>query len=167
MTTDELARQRYKRLLEQIRDELNGERGWMERASERLQVSSEYVSMIVSGRRRAGFDAITKAIDALHIAPEFFFGLPDSDPQYRDYVTRAAGRGDAKTPPYWHEFLERYQHLDQFSEEQLADIRGFAGRNMPIRSWTDWERIAEIVRTAKPSATFEAKASEDRRRNGH
>lgn len=52
-------------------------------------------------------------------------------------------------PPHWGEFRRRYEHLAALSESDLYEIRRFGGRTLRIRSWTDWERIAEIVRLGK------------------
>lgn len=60
-------------------------------------------------------------------------------------------------PPHWTEFVRRYEHADELTSEQLEDIKRFAARNLRVRSWTDFERVAEIVRTSKPSPTYEAK----------
>lgn len=60
-------------------------------------------------------------------------------------------------PPHWADFVARYKHLGDFTEEQLEDIKRFAARQFRVQSWTDFERIAEIVRTSRPSPTFEAK----------
>lgn len=76
-----------------------------------------------------------------------------------DWLMRGQERasGEAPDPPHWREFVERYQHLDELAPEQVEDIKRFAARNFKVRSWTDFERIAEIVRTSQPSPTFEAK----------
>lgn len=58
---------------------------------------------------------------------------------------------DEAAPPYWQEFLDRYEHLEAFTEEQLADLRDFVGRQMEPRSWVDWESIADRIRVARPS----------------
>lgn len=60
-------------------------------------------------------------------------------------------------PPQWAEFLRRYEHLAELTPEQVEDVKGFAARNLPTRSWTDYERVAEMIRGAQPSPTFEAK----------
>lgn len=60
-------------------------------------------------------------------------------------------------PPQWAEFVQRYEHLRELTDEEIEDVKGFAARNLPVRSWTDYERVAEIIRGAKPSPTFQAK----------
>lgn len=64
---------------------------------------------------------------------------------------RRPSEAGAPAPAHWADFLERYEHLDAFSEEELADLRDFVGRQTVPRSWVDWERIAEIIRTSRPS----------------
>lgn len=160
MTTDERAKRRYRLLIEQIRDELGAERGWMARAAERLGVTPEYVSMVAGGNREAGFDAITKAIDAVRLEPEFFFGLPhDESPNYREHLATPPAAA-APDPPHWQEFLEKYEHVGEFDDGQLADIKGFSARQLRVRSWMDYVMVAETVRRARPSPTFEAKKAE-------
>lgn len=63
-------------------------------------------------------------------------------------------------PPHWREFLAKYEHVGEFTPEQLADIRGFSARQLPVRSWMDYVMVAETVRRARPSAIFEAKKAE-------
>lgn len=59
--------------------------------------------------------------------------------------------------PEWREFRERYEYIGEFTDEQLADIESFAARQIEIKSWMDYVLIAETVRRARPSPTFEAK----------
>lgn len=120
-------------------------RGWsQERLARELNVSKNTVTRWEGGHTDApsggNLDALAQALGTT------------SD--WLLHGTRKASAG-AANPPHWQDFLDRYEHLAEFSEEQLEDIKGFAGRNFTIRSWTDWERIAEIVRTARPSAAFE------------
>lgn len=63
-------------------------------------------------------------------------------------------------PPHWQEFLEKYEHVGEFDEVQLADIKGFSARQLRVRSWMDYVMVAETVRRARPSAIFEAKKAE-------
>lgn len=51
--------------------------------------------------------------------------------------------------PYWREFLEKYEHAAELTDDDLRAMRAFAGRTHRIRSWTDWERLAEWSRTTK------------------
>jgi transcriptional regulator with XRE-family HTH domain len=63
----------------------------------------------------------------------------------------------AEAPPHWAEFVERYAHIAEFSAQQLHDLQRFYDRHgKRPQSWTDWERLAEIVRTSQPSARFAA-----------
>lgn len=64
----------------------------------------------------------------------------------------APDTSEVPDPPHWQDFLNRYEHLSDLSDEQRDGIRVFACRYAGVRSWTDLERIAEIVRTGKPSA---------------
>lgn len=57
-----------------------------------------------------------------------------------------------ESPPHWDDFLDRYEHLGDFTEEQLVDLRDFVGRQMVPRSWIDWERFADMIRLGKPSS---------------
>lgn len=68
-------------------------------------------------------------------------------------------------PPFWKEFLARYEHIAELSDEDLAGIRTFAGRHAKIASWIDLERIAEIVRRDEPSPTFDKKTRHRIRRS--
>lgn len=81
----------------------------------------------------------------------------------------AAKPSSAPERPEWREFCERYEFVDEFTEEQLADIEAFAARQIEVRSWTDYVLIAETVRRARPSPTFEAKraahAAQKKRQN--
>jgi transcriptional regulator with XRE-family HTH domain len=54
-------------------------------------------------------------------------------------------------PPFWNEFLARYSFVESLGPEKIQEIRRFALRALTVKSWTDLERIAEIVRTSQPS----------------
>lgn len=68
-----------------------------------------------------------------------------------------APRRSGPPPKHWAEFLRRYEHIDDFTEDQLDALQTFYDRQGKApRSWTDWERLANIVRTSEPSEHFEA-----------
>lgn len=155
---DSLAAKRYRLLVQQIRDELGAEYGWKEEAASRLGVTGAFVGMVEAGTRAAGGTSIEKARQRLKIHHDFFYDASlGTTPHYRDHimVRPAPTSGPAEEPPFWLEFIERYEHLEELTEDDLAEIKRFAGRKLRIRSWTDWERVAEMVRTAKPSPTFD------------
>lgn len=72
----------------------------------------------------------------------------------RGEVDRAAAA--VPDPQFWPEFLKKYSHLAELSAEDLEGVRVFAARHLPVQSWTELERMAELVRTAKLSATHRA-----------
>jgi hypothetical protein len=157
--TDEAAR--YRLLVEQLRDEWvekHGQtHGWKEVVAARLDVSGAFVGMVESGKKRGGTTSINKARKRLGIHRDFFYdpGLGKA-PYYGDHMAERASANGAE-PAHWAEFVERYEHLAAFSDDDLSEIKRFAARKLRIRSWTDWERLAEMVRTSKPSPTFEKK----------
>jgi transcriptional regulator with XRE-family HTH domain len=151
-----IAIERYRALVEQLRDELGAEFGWQTRVAERLGISQPYPSLIIDGKRKAGIDAIELAIVRLNIDPDFFFDRTlQETPDYTAYLVEPTT--PPREPEYWREFLERYEHLDELSSGDLDRIKSFAGREHRVRSWTDWERLAEWLRTSRPSPTFERK----------
>lgn len=70
---------------------------------------------------------------------------------------RSVAKAEAQVTPEWAEFCQKYEHIDEFSEEQLADIRDFSARQFTAKSWMDYMMVAESIRRARPSPTFEAK----------
>jgi transcriptional regulator with XRE-family HTH domain len=159
MDATDRAKGRYRLLLEQISDEHGGERGWQTRAAERLGVKPEFVNMVMKDRRSGELDAIGKAMDRLGLDAAFFFGTFDAEPHYRDFVSKARAKVPNE-PPFWREFLDRYPHRAALSESDLEDIQRFAARRLRVRSWTDWERIAEMVRVSKAEESSTAETSE-------
>jgi transcriptional regulator with XRE-family HTH domain len=77
-----------------------------------------------------------------------------------DYLLGRAGLPAAERstpPPHWAEFVERYRYIGEFNSQQLHDLQRFYDRHgKRPQSWTDWERLAEIVRTSQDSEIFEA-----------
>lgn len=152
-----IAVERYRDLVRQLRDETGGEHGWQARVSERLGVSHPYPKLILEGKKRAGIDAIELAIGRLRLDPDFFFDRLLESPDYTAYVIEPTA--PTPEPPFWAEFLEHYPYVDQLDASDFARIRAFAfrGQRYHVRSWTDWERLAELLRTSPPSPTFERK----------
>lgn len=151
-----LSAERYRLLVQQIRDELGGEYGWKEEAAARLGVTGAFVGQVESGKRNAGGTSIEKARERLRIHQDFFYEPSlGPAPHYRDHIVSRQSKPSQEEPAYWAEFVERYEHLEELTEDDLSEIKRFAARKLRIRSWTDWERVAEMVRTAKPSPTFD------------
>lgn len=67
------------------------------------------------------------------------------------------GAAAMPAPKFWDEFLDLYEHRQDLSGEDLDAIKAFGARTNTIRSATDWITIAEFVRRAQPSPTFEKK----------
>jgi transcriptional regulator with XRE-family HTH domain len=125
---------------------------------EELKISQEKlareigVSKNTVGRWEAGGGIDGENLDRLALA----LGVSS------DWILRGDRREETTTvtpdPAHWPEFIERYGHLAELTETQLNEIKNFAARTgMRVRSWTDFERIAEIVRTSSESPTFEGK----------
>jgi hypothetical protein len=152
MDASERAKGRYKLLIQQIGEELEHERGWKERAAEKLGVKGAFISMVLSGERSGELDAISKAIDGVPLDPLFFFGTFDREPHYKPFVVKKSGPPPKRTPDpaYWSDFVSKYDRIKELSAEQLEDIRTFAARRWSPKSWIDLERIAEMVRTSPP-----------------
>lgn len=148
--------------------ELDNARGWPARVAERTGLSLSYVRKLDSGERTGvTVDILDRVRARMNIDQRFFFDEAlGSSPNYRDFVQVRAGSSSeprATDPPHWAEFVDRYEHLDELTAEQLEDIKRFAARNLSVRSWTDFERVAEIVRTSRPSPTFEEKKAKRRK----
>jgi hypothetical protein len=145
---EELASERYRLLVEQLRDEAGGGHGWQQHVADRLGVTQPHPKMIVEREKRAGRAIIARAITRLRLRPEFFFEPSLGEPDYRDFVD---DHEVAPDPPFWREFLDKYEHLDDLTAAELERIKGFYGRDHRVRSWLDWERLAEWLRTSKTS----------------
>lgn len=158
---DELPRQRFRLLLQQLREEADGERGgWQQQVADQLGISQGMVSKIARGERDPGLPTIEKAKKRLKIHHDFFNDSRLKDPHYRDYpADRPRHPASAPDdPPHWQEFLENYDRIDELDPEDLETMRsfGFKGRRgIRIRSWTDWVTLADWVLNRKPSPRFE------------
>lgn len=70
----------------------------------------------------------------------------------------AAEETAAPDPPFWEEFLARYEYLSEILPERLEGLRTYAGRNLKgIRAWTDLADHADKLRRLQESPTFERK----------
>lgn len=56
--------------------------------------------------------------------------------------------GELPDPPYFREFLEKYEHAKDLTADDLRAMKVYAGRTRRVRSWTDWEQLAEWRRKA-------------------
>lgn len=68
-------------------------------------------------------------------------------------------------PPFWQEFLEKYEHITQLAGADLNAMKTFAARTHRIRGWYDWAQLAEWIRNRRPSPTFEAVVAADKERD--
>lgn len=68
-----------------------------------------------------------------------------------------SSRSDPMADPEWRAFVESYEYIDQLTEEELRDIYDFCARAVKSRTRRDFDRVAEAVRLARPSPTFQAK----------
>ncbi len=76
---------RYKALIEQLRDELNGAYGWKSKVARRLGVAPSYISKITSGKAgHIGPDIIERAMESLRL-PRNWFYKEDGGGPYRDH----------------------------------------------------------------------------------
>lgn len=83
----ELASERYYLLVDQIRQELGGERGWLAEAARRLDVAPSYMSKIASGAAgKIGYSAVQRAIASLGISRRFFSSEMIDPSDYRRFV---------------------------------------------------------------------------------
>lgn len=80
------AQQRYRLLLDQLRDEEEGRWGWKTAVGKRLGVTQPHVSQILAGTKLPGLELIERAMRRLRIHRDFFFKPELVRPQYRDFV---------------------------------------------------------------------------------
>lgn len=152
MAGETLGSARYRWLVEQIRDELGGGRGWKVAAAERLGVSDVYVGYIEKGRSVAGTDVIERAQKKLGLHFRYFHD-PDLGPRppYQDHIVSGIEAA-------WRTFKRRFARIDDLTPEQLVWIRDAAARGgMERASADDFERLAEMLLRDKPSEIFEKK----------
>lgn len=160
---DELPRQRFRLLLQQLREEADGERGgWQQQVADQLGISQGLVSKIARGERDPGLATIEKAKKRLKVHHDFFNVAGLKNPHYRDFPADRARRPTEPAPddpPFWRDFLANYDRIDELDPEDLETMRsfGFKGRRgIRIRSWTDWAVLADWVLNRKPSRRFES-----------
>lgn len=141
---------RYQSLVRQLLEE-HGPRS-KEAVGRRLGITGAMVGYVERGQKRGGLDSIRKAIDALGLDAQFFYN-PDigEDPPYGEHVVR--GRES-----HWRTFLKRYQRINSLTAKQRDEIKNFAANNLEIKSWLDYERLAEMVLRDKESEIFSRKA---------
>lgn len=158
MAADEIARTRYRELVEALRSETEGERGgWQSDVAKRLGITQGMVSKIMRGERDPGLATISKAATRLGIRWQYFTDRTLEDPHWRDFVGQGS---DARTedPPYWQDFLSEYDRVDELDPADLETMRQFAirgRRGVRLRSWMDWAVLADWVLNRKPSKRFE------------
>ena len=107
MNRIELAEHRYRLLVEQLRRE-DDRYGWKTRVGGLLGIASQHIGMIERGERKAGKDAVGRALQRLRLDPDFFYaGSEGDDLDYRDFIGR---RRDEEPPPEaWGQFLTLYE----------------------------------------------------------
>lgn len=147
-----LSAARYRWLVEQLRDELGGARGWKVTAAERLGVSDAYVGYIEAGTRTAGAGAVAKAQKKLGLDFRYFHDPDLGDrPSYQEHIVSGV-------EAHWRTFKRRYARIDELSPDQLIWIRDAAARGgLKVRSADDFERLADMALRDQPSAIFESK----------
>lgn len=146
-----LAARRYASLIRQLREEL-GETRWRERVGRKLGVSGAMIGYVERGERGAGVESIEKAQERLGLDHHFFHDPALGDePDYREHIVRGP-------EAHWRAFLQRYPRIGSLTAKQRDEIKNFAANNLEIKSWTDYERLAEMVLRDKESATFSGKA---------
>lgn len=91
VTKESLESARYRMLVEQLRDDLGGARGWVTRVAEHLGVSPSYVSKVAAGEaRNVGGVAIGRAIERLGLERRFFEDESLQNPRFQDFTYRKA-----------------------------------------------------------------------------
>lgn len=93
-----LAAQRYRRVVERMRDDwiakTGRDHGWKAELGRQLGVSGQFLGYIENGEREAGLDAVELAISRLGIAPEYFHSTRlGADPDHRRFLAR---RGETR-----------------------------------------------------------------------
>lgn len=143
--TAELASERFRLLVEQIREELKARRGWKREAARRLGCSDTMVQMVLDGDRPARMKAVSTAADRLGLDQRYFFDVGlGSTPRYADWIVRP----DAA----WEAF--RRDYADRLTEEQFSEIQRFAARG-GIQARLDYAALADMLIRNAPSPTFE------------
>lgn len=167
-----LAAERFRRMLLAMAAEPAGERGgWQDQVALDIGRSQTFVSMVARGERKPGLRTIERAIEKYGLRREYFFDESLVDPDYRDFKTNATGRRERDLPPFWTEFLENYERIDELDEADLDRMMamGYAGRRgQPrIRGWADWAALADWILERRPSERFESdnETSTDRKAN--
>ena len=91
-SVSERAAERYRLLVEQLREELGGQYGWQAEVAKRLGVHRSYVNQIASGARRSvGKKAVHRAAEALNLRTEFFFAPMEREPHYTEFLAGLGG----------------------------------------------------------------------------
>lgn len=76
---------RYRQLIEQLRDDTGDRWGWKKDVADLLGIDATLPARFLNKERNAGSDSIEKAINRLGLRSDFFYG-DKNGPKYRDYL---------------------------------------------------------------------------------
>lgn len=140
-----LASERYRALVEQLGEKMQGARGWKARAAELLGVTPGYVSKVLAGKATAVTEATAvKAMRALQIDPAFFT-VPGTTPRFEDLQRLGQGIDE-----------EAAGALEQLPSEGWAELEAAAAQLLArnrvlvlMQNGQGWVSEAEVAALAR------------------